>query len=146
MHRIATIVVFITSVSACAADLVSLDVNEGPVENGKTLKMEFRELERRGDESEVRVTFHSGGSVSSSMFILKGGCAIARSRGAKFFRNVVETRGVDGEWNYTIAFANASNAVSLKIPSPPKPASEHQSEALANGVFSVNECQMLGFW
>ena len=131
--------------SACASGLVSLDANEGPVENGKTLKMEFREVERKGDESTVRVIFHSGGSVSSSMFVMKGGCAIAKSRGAKFFRTVAESEGSSGEWDYTIAFAETPSAASLKIPSPPKPATDDEDEASANGVVSLSECQMMGF-
>jgi len=131
--------------SAGASELVSLDANEGPVENGKALKMEFREVERKGDESAIRVVFHSGGSVSSSMFVMKGSCAIAKSRGAKFFRNVAESEGSGGEWNYAVAFAQTPNAPALKIPSPPKPASEDEDEASANGVFSFSECQMLGF-
>jgi len=68
MQRVAIALLLLAS-SAEASELVSLDANEGPVENGKTLKMEFREVERKGDESKVRVFFHSGGSVSSSMFI-----------------------------------------------------------------------------
>jgi hypothetical protein len=141
MKRIG-IALLLLAANASAADLVRLDANEGPVENGKTLKMEFREIERKGDESIVRIMFHSGGSVSSSMFVLKGVCAIAKSRGAKFFRNVKQERA-GSEWGYTIAFANTPNAASLKIPNPPKPASE--DEAFANGVFSFSECQMLGF-
>ena len=144
MKRVALVFLLLTS-STRASELVSLDVDEGPVENGKTLKMEFREVERKGDESTIRVVFHSGGSVSSSMFIMKGSCAIAKSRGAKFFRNVTESEGSAGEWNYTVAFAQTPNAPSLKIPNPPKPASEDEDEASANGVFSFSECQMLGF-
>jgi len=142
MQRVAIALLLLAS-SAEASELVSLDANEGPVENGKTLKMEFREVERKGDESTVRVFFHSGGSVSSSMFILKGSCAIAKSRGAKFFRNVAQSEGSDGVWNYTMAFAKTANAPSLKIPNPPKHASEE--EATANGVFSFRHCEILGF-
>jgi len=52
-----------------ADGLVSLDAKDEPVGNGKVLRMEFRELKRTDNESTVRVTFHSGGSVSSSMFL-----------------------------------------------------------------------------
>ena len=107
--------------------------------------MEFREIERKVDESIVRVTFSSGGSVSSSMFVLKGSCAIAKSREAKFFRNVSETDGTGDEWVYTIAFATSPNDPSLKIPSPPMPVLEDEDEAFANGVFSFSDCQLLGF-
>ena len=144
MKRVGIVFLLLAACSG-ASNLVNLDVNQGPVENGKTLKMEFREIERKVDESIVRVTFSSGGSVSSSMFVLKGSCAIAKSREAKFFRYVSETDGTGDEWVNTIAFATSPNDPSLKIPSPPMPVLEDEDEAFANGVFSFSDCQLLGF-
>ena len=145
MQTVGITLVLLASLSASPSKLVSLDVDEGPIESGKTLKMEFREIERRGDESTIHVKFHSGGSVSSSMFIVKGSCAIAKSRAAKYFRQTSESETADGAWVYTVAFANTPDAKSLKIPSPPAKPTEGEDEALANGVFSDSDCLMLGF-
>jgi len=106
MKTVGIALALLASLSASPSKLVSLDVDEGPVENGKTLKMELREIERQGDESTIHVRLHSGGSVSSSMFIVKGSCAIAKSRGAKYFRQTSESEAADGAWVYTVAFAN----------------------------------------
>ena len=123
-----------------ADSLVSLDVNDEPVENGKTLKMEFREIKRTAKESTVRVVFHSGGSVSSSMFVVRGSCAIAKSRGMQFFRNTNEVE-IDGSTTeYTIAFSNSRNDSALKV--QPSGGSADDDE---DGVFSTGECRMLGF-
>ncbi|UUZ47995.1 hypothetical protein LP420_33980 [Massilia sp. B-10] len=56
-----------------------------PVENGKVLNMAFQEVSRTETSSSVQITRRSGGSVSSSMFILRGMCGVARARGKQFF-------------------------------------------------------------
>lgn len=94
----------LTPVSALASDtaLFQLSVKDVPVENGKVLNLEFREIERTADASIVQIAQRSGGSVSSSMFILRGMCGLARSRSAQYF---IATR-IAGEATerYTVTF------------------------------------------
>lgn len=72
-------------VQAADAELFHLSVADVPVENGKMLNMDFQEVAREAETSIVQVTRRSGGSVSSSMFILRGMCGLARVRGKKNF-------------------------------------------------------------
>lgn len=69
-----------------SAELIHLVVKSQPAENGKVLNMEFRETERTADASVVNVKFISGGSVSSSMFALRGRVCGARTRGKHYFK------------------------------------------------------------
>jgi hypothetical protein len=113
-----------------AADLVTLSVDGQRVENGKTLRMEFREVERSLDASLVEVKFISGGSVSSSMFILRGQCAVARARGKQFFR----AEEVPGRpFTYRVTFPTDLETV------------DAQRRLSGYGVFSLEECRQLGF-
>jgi hypothetical protein len=75
------------TISAHAAEpaLVHLEVADVPAENGKMLNMVFDESARDPESSTVQVLRRSGGSVSSSMFILRGACAVARARGKQQF-------------------------------------------------------------
>jgi hypothetical protein len=83
-------------------ELFHLSVKDVPVENGKVLNMEFHEIERTTDSSTVQIARQSGGSVSSSMFILRGMCGLARSRSAQYF---VPTRIVGEEKErFTVTF------------------------------------------
>ncbi len=79
--------VLLTPLLARAADtkLFQLSVAEVPAENGKVLNMEFQEVAREPASSTVLITRRSGGSVSSSMFILRGMCGLARARGKQNF-------------------------------------------------------------
>lgn len=88
---------------ASDAPLFHLSAKDVPVENGKVLDIEFHELERRPDGSTVQVTRRSGGSVSSSMFVMRGMCGLARARGARY---VVPSRTAAGDegGRYTVAF------------------------------------------
>lgn len=70
---------------AAEPQLFHLAVTDVPVENGKLLNMEFQEVKREEGSSTVQITLRSGGSVSSSMFILRGMCGLARSRGQQYF-------------------------------------------------------------
>ena len=94
----------LTPLSAFATDptLFHLAAKDVRVENGKVLNMEFHEVERKTDSSTVQIARRSGGSVSSSMFILRGMCGLARSRSAQYF---IPTRiaGEDTE-RYTVTF------------------------------------------
>jgi hypothetical protein len=73
------------SAQADAPPLFHLAVADAPVENGKVLNMQFQEEARTPEASTVLVTRHSGGSVSSSMFVLRGMCGLARARGKQLF-------------------------------------------------------------
>lgn len=88
MKRILAPVVLslLASLPAQAADpaLLHLAVKDVPVENGKVLDIEFTEVERTPDASTVRIVRRSGGSVSSSMFVVRGLCALARARGQQY--------------------------------------------------------------
>jgi hypothetical protein len=90
--------------AAIAADeptLINLIAKDQPVENGKALDMEFHEVDRKTESSTVQIVRRTGGSVSSSMFVLKGMCAIARSRGEQYF--VAEKAGTNDE-RFTVTF------------------------------------------
>lgn len=65
--------------------LFHLEVKDAPAENGKFLNMEFSETARADASSTVLVTRKSGGSVSSSMFVLRGMCGLARARDKQNF-------------------------------------------------------------
>jgi hypothetical protein len=95
--------VLLTPFVTQAADppLFHLAIADVPVENGKVLNMEFQEVAREVGTSTVQITRRSGGSVSSSMFVLRGMCGLARSRGKQYF--VPEQ--VAGDRNrYTVTF------------------------------------------
>jgi hypothetical protein len=108
--------IMLATVSACdrgptddrgaSVHLVSFEVDEGPVENGKQLKMKFTELERVGDVSRVAVKFTSGGSVSSIMVQVRGQCMIAQQRGAKYFWKLGDTRNEGDLWVSEVQFGN----------------------------------------
>lgn len=86
---------------AAEPQLIHLSVKDAPVENGKVLDMEFQEIDRKAESSTVQIIRRSGGSVSSSMFVLKGMCAIARSRGEQYF---VTEKVVNENERYTVTF------------------------------------------
>ena len=108
--------------------MVHLVVKGQPVENGKILNMEFREVERTADASIVEVTFISGGSVSSSMFVLKGQCAVARARGEIYFRSQELT--------------DRPNAYRMTFPA--QAAGDLQTR-LKSGIWAASDCKNLGF-
>jgi hypothetical protein len=81
-----TILMLITPfVQAEDPALFHLAVADVPAENGKVLTMEVTEVARDAGSSTVQVTRRSGGSVSSSMFILRALCGLARARGKQHF-------------------------------------------------------------
>src|ERR1700759_591275 len=83
--------------SLYCADLYVREVNE-PDGPGKPLRMRFEEMERTPRYSVVQVTFTSGASVPSSMFIVRGMWEIARQRGLPFFIKLSEWKAPDGKW------------------------------------------------
>jgi hypothetical protein len=99
-----------------------LAVSDVPVENGKLLNMEFQEVARDDLASTVQITRHSGGSVSSSMFVLRGMCGLARSRGKQNF----VPKHLEGEQDrYTVTFPETT-------PDPGK-------------GFSIRQCELMRY-
>lgn len=97
----------VLSLAQESAALVQLEVKDVPVENGKKLEMSFQEIEREADYSIVDVSFVSGGSVSSSMFIMRGMCKVMRARGEKYFQ--VEEISKPGK-RYRVRFPRSMNS------------------------------------
>jgi hypothetical protein len=124
--------------AATATDLVYMEAQSEPAENGKILKMIFRETERNSEQSIAQVTFESGGSVSSSLFIIKGFCKIAKSRKSKYFRKLSESENSNGLWIYTVGFAKTRTSPSLKIPMPQDRNPDEEEE-----IFSTRDCKLL---
>lgn len=108
--------------------LYSASVRNLPAENGKTLAMSFQEEERGRDASLVSVTFISGGSVSSSMFVLRNMCALARDRGEELFQYRQVSPG-----RFRVSF--------LKPPAK----STIGTGDLDNIIFALGDCARLGF-
>ena len=129
MSRAHAFVLFCSwALSVSAAEMVHLVVKGQPAENGKILNMEFREVERTADASIVEVTFISGGSVSSSMFVLKGQCAVARARGKNYFKSQELT--------------DRPNAYRMTFPTQ---AAGDLETRLKSGIWAASDCKSLGF-
>ena len=113
-----------------AADpaLYSLAVQGAPVENGKTLNMSFRELKRDAEQSVVEVTRTSGGSVSSSLFVVRGMCGLMRARGEENFASEPVPKQ---SMQYRVSF--------------PKVAKAKEPDGRGQLAFSAAQCSLLGF-
>ena len=115
---------------AAEPQLFQLSVSGERVGNGKTLTMSYQELSRDVGSSVVEVIFVSGGSVSASMFTLRGSCALALARGEQFFRVVTLSRKpIRFELHF---LAEASET-------------QRNPVNKAEKVFSRDECNLLGF-
>jgi hypothetical protein len=108
--------------------LVVLQVDEQAVAGSKALKMTFREARREADHSVVEVQFTSGASVPSSMFIVKGMCAIMRARGERYFQS--EPLG-SGPAQYKVTF--------------PRQPNDNELQGREKKVFSEQDCSRLRF-
>lgn len=117
---------------AATPELFTLTVQDAPVENGKVLTATFREIERKPDASIVEIQWKSGGSVSSSMFVMRGMCGVARARGEQFFtsRPVPESPG-----RMEVTFPRTGPAPDRFGPLMPGEAT----------VFSMAQCDLLKF-
>lgn len=111
-----------------APELVSFSVADAPVENGKKLNASFRELRREPDHSVVRAAVVSGGSVSSSMFILRGACLVLHARGARYV---------------TVAPEPGASSDTFRLTFPAQAAPEPGGPG--KGAFSAGDCRLLGF-
>ena len=91
---------------------------------GKDLVMSFQEL-RRGDKtSEVKVTFVSGATVASCLFILRGFYDIARARSVPYFIKLKEWKDKDGGWMYLVGYSQAKEVDPEKYFALPEPLSK----------------------
>lgn len=131
MHRLKTMALCapfaLLAMNARSADpvqpaLFHLEVKDASAENAKVLNMEFLETARADANSTVLVTRKSGGSVSSSMFVFRGMCGLARARGKQNFL----PQAVPGQaGGYIVTFPDTA---------PPK-----------DKGFSIAQCDLLGY-
>lgn len=89
---------------------------------------EVAEIERTPEYSVIEVRSAPAGNVSSSLFALRGACAVARARGQKYFAS---SHVQDKQATHRITF--------------PQAPSESQLTGSAKSVFSLAECQLLQF-
>lgn len=111
--------------------MYSFTVQDRPVENGKQLNMSFRELTRDTEQSLVEVTRVSGGSVSSSMFIVSGLCGLTRARGEVNFVSERVSQQASQPEEYRVTF--------------PKVAVASEPPDRKQLAFSLAQCSLLGF-
>ena len=109
MHTLQTILCMLAAsminIAIAADTLHHREVNEKHP-GGKDLIMKFEELHRDAKTSVAKVTFVSGASVPSSMFIVRGFYDIARIRGTNYFVKLKEWHDKDGGWMYLVGFSN----------------------------------------
>ena len=122
---------------ASEASLVSVDAADfGDADS----HMRIEEIERHAHTSTLRLTYDRlGSSVWSSVFIMRGFCEVARSRGMEYFINLKEWEDPRGGRLYIAGFTNTKDA---------DPAAEFGAEHAAGpgqdrGYMSVSECDLL---
>jgi hypothetical protein len=120
-----------TRASAGAVDntnLVRLIYKDDSGQSSNRVLMEFSEIERTQAGSVAQVSAEAGGPVTSSLFTMRGMCAVARSRGEKFFST---TRISSNPSRYSIVFPQSQSAAPEKA-------------SATNRVVSLEECQLMG--
>ena len=140
---------------AAGADLVHLEVQRartagnGDGNGNDGIAAAFDEIERGADLSRARVQAGTGGAASLAMFVVRGFCAVAESRGAAFFRPRPGREAAGGDWLYAAEFADERMAVTpAREPSATLRAPEFPGAAggeRGDGVFSIGDCRLLGF-
>ncbi len=110
------------------ANLVRLIYKDDGGQNVDKVLMEFREIERNKAGSVAQVSAEAGGPVTSSLFTMRGVCAIARSRGEKFFST---TRIASNPSRYNIVFPQNQSAAPGK-------------SSDGSRIVSIEECELLG--
>jgi hypothetical protein len=118
------------AIAQTSADLVHLSARDMPAENDKQLDMTFEEIRRAPDASLVEVSYGRTGAVPSSMFILKGLCSIAESRGKQYFR--------------AVQISKKPLRFGVTFPEDAGP-SDVQAVRVTDKVFSLAECALLNF-
>lgn len=129
MHRLILLALcapIALTTTACLANpgstLFQLVVKELATEDRKELNLTFSEVARGEASSTVLVTRESGGSVSSSMFVLRGMCGLARARGKN---NFLPTPLPEQQGGYIVTFPDTP---------PPK-----------DKGFSIAQCDLLRY-
>lgn len=114
--------------------LVHREVNQKNP-GGKDLVMTFREISREERTSLAKVTYRSGASVPSTMFVVHGFYDVAKARKATYFINLKEWDSPDGDRMYLVGFSNDKD-VSIReyfrFNEPPSDPDRHE-------FFSVKE-------
>lgn len=129
----------------CVAALVSLSAtavyaqsSEGlvylsskdAVANGKQFEITFHEIKREPGNSIVEVTGTPEGASPTSMFILRGMCSVAESRGQQYFRAVqLSNKPV----RYGVTFPKEAGQTN------------HEGADVTGKVYSLAECSLLNF-
>jgi hypothetical protein len=121
-----TLLTAATAVSA-APPLYRLQVAEPKGESAKPLNMVYQEISRTDEVSLVEVTYVSGASVPSSMFILRGDCGVAKARGKRYFK--------------TVQVSKDPTRFELRFPAT---ANEARPANIADKIFSREECELFG--
>ena len=89
---------------------------------------ELVEVERQAEYSIIQVRSTPPGSVASSMYVLRGACAVARARGKRLFSSASEPATVR---SYRLTFPNSATDAELR--------------GSTKSVFSLSECESLRF-
>ena len=139
--------------AAAGPDLVHLEVQGERGENAGSVDAEFDEVERDEYVSRARVQARPGMAASLPLFIVRGFCAVAESRGAAFFRPRPGREPDSDGGLYSAEFADERIAVTpAREPAPAgmvaRLATASASANLwerSDGVFSIDDCRLLGF-
>lgn len=128
--------VFVFSASAAfaqsSADLVRLSARDMRIDGIKQSDMMFVEIRRAPDASLVEVSSAPGSSgVPSSMFILKGMCSIAESRGKQYFR--------------VVQVSKKPMRFGVTFPEDAGPGDVSQPAGVTDKIFSLAQCSLLNF-
>ncbi len=120
----------LVALSACAQQPVGpAAANSAPIKLVSiTQGGELAEIERAPEYSIVEVRNAPSGSVASSLFALRGACAVARARGQNYFASTPVTGKAA---TYRISFPTAPSASELV--------------GGTKSVFTLAECQQMQF-
>jgi hypothetical protein len=116
------------STMAFAQGLHRREVNEKNP-GGKDLVMTAQELRRDERTSEVKITYRSGASVPSAMFIVHAFYDIARERKAAYFIKLKESKAADGDTVFLVGFSKTDKVAPATYFDVPRldPATEFMS-------------------
>ena len=142
-----------TGTAAAGPDLVHLEVQGERGDSAGSVDAEFDEVERDEYVSRARVQARPGMAASLPLFIVRGFCAVAESRGAAFFRPRPGREPDSDDGLYSAEFADERIAVTPAREPAPAGAAGLVATAgsganlweRSDGVFSIDDCRLLGF-
>lgn len=116
-----TVILGIVACSSSGREAAAPALHEDAIDQrnpgGKDLRITLREVRREAAVSEIVVAFSSGGSVASSLFIVKGMYAIAKLRGNAYFVKLREWEADDGTRHFLVGFTDDEHtAVKRQFP------------------------------